>query len=74
MRRSGRGGRGGAAAQTYARGFRSAVVVAVWGRQRQQDGAHLVLDIVLEDEILFQKNQEHFLTRLSNLEEEKGKR
>lgn len=46
-------------------------IITVRGRERQQDWTHFVFNIMLENEILFQKNQEHFLTWFSNLEEEK---
>lgn len=47
--------------QTYVHGFGFAFVVTVWGRERQQDWTHFVFNIVLENQILLQKNQEHFL-------------
>lgn len=59
--------------QTYVHGFCFAFIVTVWGRECQQDWTHFVFNIVLENQILLQKNQEHFLAWLSNLEEEKGK-
>lgn len=55
--------------QTHTHGFRSALIIPLRARQLQQDRTHSVFSIILENQLLFQKDQKYFLTKFSNLAE-----